>query len=159
MPSPLDKLTIPRELVFEFFAIFARMEYALKLVPRFRRPGNGDAKANWTAFANEIAPNFAPTGNQQLRDAVQYLTVPGLRYYSVVADVLDWHPFPVAGDTEALRTINLIKQLRNNLFHGAKFAQDPNSNPDRERKLVELSIVLLEHMLGLSPDVRVAYEN
>ncbi len=159
MPSPLDKLTIPRELAFQFFAMFARMEYGLKVVPRFRRPGNGDAKADWTAFANEIAPNFAPVGNQELRDAVQYLTVPGLRYYSVLGDVLDWRPFPVAGDTEALRAINLIKQLRNNLFHGAKFAQDPNSNPERERGLVESSIVLLEHMLGLSADVRMAYEN
>ena len=79
MPSPLDKLTIPRELVFEFFSMFARFEYALKVVPRFRHPGNGDAKANWTAFAEEIAPNFTPADNQQVREAFQFLTVPGLR--------------------------------------------------------------------------------
>jgi hypothetical protein len=159
MASPLDKLTIPRELVFEFFATFARMEYSLKVVPRFRQPGNGDAKADWASFAIEIAPAFAPAGDQRLRDALQYLLVPGLRYYSVLDDVLDWRPFPVVGDSEALRTIRLIKQLRNNLFHGAKFALDPNSDPDRERKLVESATLLLHHMLALSGDVRAVYEN
>jgi hypothetical protein len=42
-----------------------------------------------------------------------------------------------------------IRTVRNNLFHGGKFA----SEPSRDRELLEHSIVILNAVLELDPDV------
>lgn len=157
MEPALTHLTIDRDLALEFLAVFSRFEYALK-VSNFRHPGNGEAKANWITFANTVANAFDLNRTGELRDAFDYLTHQPLRRFAVENNRLDWFPFnlpPTASEAE--RVIRLVRQVRNNLFHGGKFARDPQSSPDRDSRLVGASLVLLRELLTLSPQVQKEY--
>lgn len=156
MEPALAHLTIDRDLALEFLTVFSRFEYALK-VSNFRHPGR-EAKANWITFANTVANAFDLNRTGELRDAFAYLTRQPLRCFAVENDRLDWFPFnlpPVASEAE--RVIRLVRQVRNNLFHGGKFARDPQSSPDHDSRLVRASLVLLRELLTLSPQVQKEY--
>lgn len=156
----MGKLTVPPELALKFFAVFSRFEYALKVIPRFRRPGDGEAKADWLAFAAEVAPHFVPNKDPATSAAFTSLADANLRYFAVVDGEAKWRAFPVPeGISDAEKAIRLIRQVRNNLFHGGKYAPDPDSNPDRERRWVESSLAILGKLLTLSNEVQAVYDN
>ncbi|HJX12988.1 MAG TPA: hypothetical protein VJ377_05605, partial [Dehalococcoidales bacterium] len=60
---------------------------------------------------------------------------------------------------EILRLIYIIKQVRNNLFHGGKFPDPigPVGDPTRDPSLIKHSITVLKHLLFSSPDVKNCY--
>jgi hypothetical protein len=160
MDRALEKLTIPSDLALRFFGAFSRFEYALKVTPAFRQPGNGEAKADWRAYATAVAPMFDLAGDPALKAACAYVTQANLRYYSVQAGQAEWRPYPLpAGITDAEKAVRLIKQIRNNLFHGGKYAHDPEGNPERDEKLVAASLVILENLLRLDEGVQAIFEN
>jgi len=153
----LTHLTVKPHLALEFLAVFSRFEFALK-VTNFRQPGDGEARADWLGFANAIRNSFDPTRTPEVQEAFVYLTSQPLRRFAVENGTLDWFPVnmpPVASEAEWV--IRLVRQIRNNLFHGGKFAPDPQSSPDRDTRLLRASLVLLRELLSLSPCVQEAY--
>lgn len=153
----LTHLTVKPDLVLEFLAVFSRFEFALK-VTNFLQPGGGEAKADWLGFADAVSCLFDPTRTAEVRDAFLYLTSEPLRRFAVEGGKLDWFPLnmpPIASEAECV--IRLVRQIRNNLFHGGKFAPDPQSSPDRDTRLLHASLVLLRELLSLSPRVQAAY--
>lgn len=157
-PDPaLVHLPVSRELALEFLAVFSRFEFALK-VTTFRQPGEGEAKANWIGFANEVAGTFNPNRTPELADAFAYVVGQPLRRFAVVNGALDWYPFNVpARISDAERVVRVVGQIRNNLFHGGKFARDPQVNAERDTKLLAGSLVLLRELRQLAPQVEAAY--
>ena len=157
MDPALSHLTVSPELALEFLAVFSRFEFALK-VSNLRRPGNGEAKADWAAFAEAVADTFDPQRTAQLTHAFVCLTGEPLRHFAVENGALTWRPFNLPeGLSQAGRVVRLIKQVRNNLFHGGKFAPDPWAGSDRDARLIQASLVVLRELLRLSPRVRAAY--
>ncbi len=159
MPSDpaLVHLPVARELALEFLAVFSRLEFALK-VTNFRQPGEGEAKADWIGFANEIAGAFNPHRTPEIANAFAYLAGQPLRRFAVENGALGWYPVNVAGGiSDAERVVRVVRQIRNNLFHGGKFARDPNASADRDTKLLEASLVLLRELRRLAPQVEAAY--
>ena len=157
-PDPaLVHLPVARELALEFLAVFSRLEFALK-VTNFRQPGEGEAKANWIGFANEIAGAFNPGRTPKIANAFAYLTGQPLRRLAVENGALDWYPFTVPqGISDAERVVRVVRQIRNNLFHGGKFARDPHANAERDTRLLEASLVVLRELRRLAPQVEEAY--
>ncbi len=124
----------------------------------FRQPGDGEARADWTALANATSNAFDPNRNAELREAFVYLTSEPPRRFVVEAGRLGWYPSnPTAGISETSKVVGLIRQVRNNLFHGGKFAPDSHSGTDRDSRLIRASLVLLRELLPLSPQVQAAY--
>ena len=157
-PDPaLIHLPVARELALEFLAVFSRLEFALK-VTNFRQPGEGEAKANWISFANEIAGAFIPNRTPEIANAFAYVAGQPLRRFAVENGVLGWYPFNVPhGISDAERVVRVVRQIRNNLFHGGKFAHDPHANGGRDTRLLEASLVLLRDLRRLAPQVEEAY--
>jgi hypothetical protein len=139
-----------RELVFKFFTVFSLFEYALKRTGFCSVGRNGEAKADWKAFAEAIHPNFKPMPGSELAEAVKYMTV-----YPVMLEVRANSGLvftqrtrqPDINDTGWLSI--LVRGVRNNLFHGGKFRFDEKRDPD----LIKSSLVILENWAHLNPDV------
>lgn len=156
--SAISKLTVDPNLAIEFLAMFSRFEYALK-VTKFRMSGNGEAKANWEAFVTEVGPLFDHKTNNSLSEAFNYLTGQPLKFLGIHGGVLDWYEFKLpANSTDADKVIRVIKQVRHNLFHGGKFAHDSHASKDRDTKLLNYGLIVLENMIQLIEEVKSAYE-
>ena len=154
----LTKLTVAPKLAIEFFAVFSRLEYALKVVPSFRRAGDGEAKADWAAFTRALNVSFDPNSNPRLMEAFSYLTIEPIKRLDVQQGTLDWLPFDPGGDTPLDKVIFVIKQIRHNLFHGGKFALDPKASRDRDTQLLKYALVVLQEIRVQIPTVKEAYE-
>ncbi len=157
--SAVSKLTVEPNLAIEFLAMFSRFEYALKVTTKFRMPENGEAKANWHAFVNEVGPLFDHKTNNSLSEAFNYLTGQPLKFLGIHDGVLDWHEFRLPeNSSNADKVIRVIKQVRHNLFHGGKFAHDSHASKDRDTKLLKYGLIVLENMIQLIEEVKSAYE-
>jgi len=157
--SAVPKLSVESNLAIEFLAMFSRLEYALK-VTRFRMSGDGEAKADWAAFAADVAPMFDPKADASLSEAFTYLTNQPLRFLGVQSGALGWYEFKLpTNSSDADQVIRVIKQVRHNLFHGGKFAPDSHASKDRDTKLLTFGLIVLESMLILIEEVRLAYEH
>lgn len=139
--SPFTHLQVPRALVCESFAVFARAEYALKEAgfckPRHSRD-NG-AEPDWDRFAREIANKFEVNQSQEVSEAIDYLLKQPPQRQVIQNGVMTWRPirlnenFPLSG--QVLQTVRMV---RNNLFHGGKHT--PHSPPGRDEKLVRSAL-------------------
>lgn len=153
----VSKLTVAPELTLEFLAVFSRLEYALK-VTRFRNAGDGEAKADWSKFSLEVSAVFDPHKNEELSNAFAYITTEPLRFLGVRNGVLDWYDFSVPNNRPLIdKAIRIIKQVRHNLFHGGKYAQDNKASADRDSKLLTSALLVLKEMQQVISEVQMAY--
>ena len=149
--SLLDYLP-PRErgLVTNFFGAFAHAEYVLKSDGYIRR-GREDAQADWDAFANSIKSRFRPSASRELQGAWAMLIDHPPRKQVIVDGRLGWREAPrPKGISAAAWGLLLVRRIRNNLFHGAKFVVGGTEQFARDRELVSAAHVLLMHALDLA---------
>ena len=85
------RLTVNPALAIDFFAMFSRFEYSLK-VTNFRRPGDGEAKADWVAFASAVSAVFSSNRSAEIARAFSYLTHNPPRYLNVRNGTIAWAP-------------------------------------------------------------------
>ena len=143
-----------REIVFEFFIVFSRFEYALM------RSGfiNGDHRgvyANWDRFAATEKDNFNPDQTPELQEAVTYFQNRPPRKQIVEEEDLVWINTPRPDNEPLLLTLTvLIRRVRNNLFHGNKISDLLERYSPRNRDLLRYSIVILYSFLDLNSHVR-----
>jgi hypothetical protein len=61
------------------------------------------------------------------------------------------------GETEYL--LRLVRDVRNNLFHGGKYPEEPVSGQSlRNSKLLQACLTILEKYLSLNADVKCFFE-
>lgn len=145
-----------RDLVITFFIAFSRFEYALK-EQGFVIRNQGKVTANWDAFAASLREDFRQERSRELQAAVNYLHDSPPRKQIIQDDTrLGWSSSRYPENTPLIHELLLsIRTIRNNLFHGAKFQEifHENQNNDRNRQLLQSSLVILEECLHLSPPV------
>lgn len=149
--DPFDNFPMPRELVLEFVAVFARCEYAMK-EGGYRRDARGVATAAWLALAEGAGRWLVSAPQSPLANAVALLTEvpPRVQMYAG-----GWQHVAFAGRNDVERAVNAAVQVRHNLFHGGK--HNP-SDPVRDRQLVEAALVLLKAVIEAEPgQLRVEY--
>jgi hypothetical protein len=151
------RFTADPDLVLRFIGVFSRLEYCLK-VTRFRQKGDGEAKADWNAFVGEAGARFNPEESPDLADAYKYLTSNPPRSLEIRNGSVLWVDYVARGTSRADEAVWIVKQIRNNLFHGGKFAYDPSSSPQRENELLKSSTILLAHLISVVPEVEQAYQ-
>lgn len=131
-----------RDLVLSFFGAFAHAEFDLKRAGLIKR-GKEDASADWDAFARSIRGKFKREQSDAFKAAWKLLLSSPPRKQVARAGVLS-----LKQESRPERTLDeeygllLVRRIRNNLFHGAKFLIGGNQSA-RDRDLVAAAHAVL----------------
>jgi len=152
-----------RELVFQFFVVFSRFEYALKsagLVKMGKTKAGENPKppkkveADWDRFADECDVQFNPASSPELKHACDYFQAHPPQKQSFEAGTLGWKETPSkAGLTYLNRLLLSVRRVRNNMFHGGKFPLNAEEGDGRNVMLLQYALVVLEACADLDGDV------
>lgn len=150
--SPFEGLRIPKDLVCEFFATFARFEFAMKEA-KFVQKGKDYASPDWDRLAQEMGEQLKVEAGSEVAAAVEYLNA---KTPQVQTPVLKWEARPLGGNTPVARAIHAAQRVRNNLFHGGKFT--PHSPEGHDERLVQCSQLLITTCLEQNGGLRALFE-
>ncbi len=142
----IELINVPKELTLEFFAAFARFEYALK---RAGYVGGDDKRAwaDWDRFALDVR-NLGDAAVAPLLESCRYLREHPPKKQVVRDGRLEWSTRPAAGSP--IEDVLLsIRTVRNIVFHGGKFPRKTVDEPLRDRQLIEECLTLLKSLLDL----------
>lgn len=146
-----------RQLAWQFFVFFSRLEYALKRCSQYLK---SNAQANWDRFGSDHNAAFGKQSSSALDDAIDYFKKsPPRKQEFDGAGGLMWSE-PIWYDNQEPLLVWLLKRVRgvrNNLFHGGKFHGYRVSDPSRDRDLLRHAIVVLDTCLTLAPEVKNAF--
>lgn len=143
------------ELIFEFFLLFSKFEYALKM-SGFHK-GNGNAEPNWEKFAEAIKDKFDKE-DKKVNEGIEYILKNPPNKQIVKDDLLEWSDTTPNFKSEVELILLYVRRVRNNLFHGGKYKGHRLENPDRSKKLLSGCIEILKYCLTLSPEANEAFE-
>lgn len=153
----LVNVALDHDLLFEFFLTFARFEFALKAAD-FVTGDLREARPDWPSFGASLDLGMARR-DPNCAAAVDYLVLHPPWRQVVIANGLAWDS--TVGFTRLDRmdqVLDLIRRVRNNLFHGGKFNDEVHSGPGRNELLLRHSIAVLHRCLELSPSVAARYD-
>jgi hypothetical protein len=145
-----------KNLINEFYWLFSKFEYALKM-SGFHN-GNGNAKADWRGFAAAIENDFDKNSSEALAKGAEYILKCPPKKQVVSDGSLEWSSTPPDSTSEVGLLLQYVCRVRNNLFHGGKYRGKVLDNPDRSEQLINGCRSILNHCLELSPKVREAFE-
>lgn len=150
-----------RRLVFRFFIVFSRFEYALKAAgwrkedreaKKKNKPEKADA--NWDEFSDELNVKFKPAKTPELQEAVDFLLNHPPRLQVINAGEVEFIDLPYSVKLSPLRRLLLyVRRVRNNMFHGGKFPLNGEDGDRRNALLLEHSLTVLEACSDLDEDV------
>ncbi|WP_148912667.1 hypothetical protein [Maritimibacter alkaliphilus] len=149
-----DIASLASEEMFEFFATFARFEYAMKRAKFLedsrtkKQKKDGDtaevnARANWNTFATLVDKSLLSTVKKcsvckvLIEDPAKRhrVTISGEKNF----DTLQWQ------DADAPQSVNdlflQVRRIRNSLFHGEK-----SVHSNRDAELVRAGLHFLDHV-------------
>lgn len=163
--SLVDRIAGDRELIFEFLVVFARFEYALKrsgfaMSSHLRDGKRRPAEPDWISFSESIAATtkFSTITDPSFVAACHYLRNNPPKCQYITDGSLSFVEAELEKAPDETYVIRLVKFVRNNLFHGGKFPNDPAPDLARNGKLLEASLIILRQCLILNDPVRGAFE-
>lgn len=143
------------KLVYRFFVVFSRFEYALKRAGY--RIGNGDGvKPDWTKFASEYIAICIPSADPKMRDVAAYFSLnPPRRLIHDDNGKMAWsEPQKRTNEPELIWLLEKVRNVRNNLFHGGKYPYNSNiDEPARDSTLLEHTLTIIEASCKFNKDV------
>lgn len=148
------------KVVFDFFIVFARMEFALKNSGYVYSNNKNEqiALPDWKTFAtmnNEgFLTNINITTNQQLLDAFNYIFENPPGKLKFISGNLRWVKHSPK-DRTLIELLSMVKNVRNNLFHGSKRLNI--SEQSKDYKLIEYSLNILHECLEIDENIRVKF--
>lgn len=152
------------ELVLQFFVTFSRFECALKRARFVRGDGYNNALPDWPKFANEKGNALLEdTTDMEFIEARAFLLREPPRKQILVrsGNYMQWRDNTKQdreGDAEYL--LRLVRDVRNNLFHGGKYPEEPVSGRRlRHSTLLQACLTILEKCLSLDDDVKYFFED
>jgi hypothetical protein len=157
--------SVDRELLLRFFLEFSRFEYALKASGMFKRHRPREnrfpkAEPDWDSFAASLRDTFEPKATEELERACEYINDSPPNHQIVADGDLMWQtPAAVDGEAEIQFLLRMVRTVRNNLFHGAKYSLGVHEDVVRAEKLMLSSLTILAACLALCPQQQHAYED
>ncbi len=161
VPGLLGPPVEDRDLVLAFFRIFSRFEYAQKASGLVVQGRFGEAAPDWNSYTRQLRGHFQGVQDQRFVDACAYLRNDPPRKQVISNNRLRWqNSRPGPGDYDERYLLRLVRTIRNNLVHGGKmpFGVGPDPDAARNRRLLEVGMVVLEQSISLSPRLRRSYE-
>ncbi len=153
----IDQLGIDHELVFRFFAVFSRFEFALKRSGEFLRADVPEAKPDWSAFAAKIEGRFESSEEPGLQDAYRYLLAEPPNTQMRSDGRVTWQRTDRrASESDEAYVLRLVRTTRNNLFHGGKYPEGDGGvvdEPGRNERLLKAGLDVLAASLRFYPSL------
>jgi hypothetical protein len=147
-PGRLD-----RDLVADFFMLFARAEFALKDAGFVRGLGKkkDEPSVDWNRFARALGSKLTSPDDPRIQEAVRFLQEKPPKKQVYRDRQLKWEPRECTNFTDPEFVIRSITTVRNNLFHGGK--EIVGLMAERDRELVQNSLVVLAYCMTLNERV------
>jgi hypothetical protein len=142
------------QLASKLFHVFSRTEYALKAAGY--NNGDGEAQADWRAFALAVEGLIANPTTGELREAIDFFFNAPPKKQVIAGGVIQWEHSAPGTNSQADKLLIYVRRVRNNLFHGGKF----NGHwfaPERSEPLLRHSIAILAACVEFVPGVDAAY--
>jgi len=151
--------------VLEFFFVFSRFEFALKEAGYVTTSGrNSDnAAPDWDAFVKQYKKIYQRSDDAD--EAVSYLLSNPPQKQKVFRDESGkfrtvWEPFKADTKAPLLKIlVDIVKVVRNNLFHGGKYGDKGWDDKDRVELLLRNSAIVIKEWLNLEQDLDVYYND
>ncbi len=153
------------EIVLQCFVTFSRFEYALKRAGFVKCDSHNNASADWRRFARErLDARLADMTDTEFAKARSYLLrePPQKQIFVKSEEIMRWQKNSQQlreGDAEYL--LRLVKDVRNNLFHGGKYPPPDGPVSDqalRNGQLLQACLTILEKCRSLDPGVNRFFE-
>jgi hypothetical protein len=147
----IQQLDIDRELLLKFFIVFSRCEYALKRSGFTNGQDGVKVEPNWDKYIKLLKADFNADRTDELKAAVDYLENNPPKKQILSKSKLAWCEQKMPQNRPQLFwLLDLVKTVRNNLFHGAKYPHAEIQDPARNKLLLESSLLILLECLELS---------
>ncbi len=141
-----------RNYIFEFFAKFSRLEYALKK-NKFSKDLHGYVETDFVKFEVSIDEVHI---NKYIKDFITYLDKEPIR--QIELDGTYGIGIKPSG-SDVQRLSKHLKKIRNNLFHGSKFPNLPEyMDGSRGDRLIRDGINAIDYLASLNDDVYSTYK-
>lgn len=143
---------LPPELTLRFFAVFARLEFAMKYADCLVTTNPGDtAMASRKTLAAKLPASFFETAKavapELIAEPPRALVAQGASLPQFDGDA--------AAVTDTLGLLHAVWQVRNNLFHGNKTAP---ANRARDVRLMTECLAVIDVILAASDAVAERFE-
>lgn len=142
------------KLAAEFFRVFSRTEYALK-VSGFNN-GEGPAEANWGQFARAVEAFVESPPTPEVAKAIELMFNEPPKKQFIESRLIKWREVTPNTNSNSDSLFQYIRRVRNNLFHGGKF-NGRWFEPERSELLIRACLVILSSVVEVEPRVREAY--
>jgi len=149
--------TISNELLLEFFLTFSKFEYALKASGYLLEQKN--AKANWGGFEDEIEKIFRIDQNEKLKKACQNILDYPPKKQVVVEKSLKWESSNRGNVSDIKFLLQMVRCIRNNLFHGGKHNNKQYGLSNRTKILLDSALAIMYECLRLNPVIRDKFDH
>lgn len=146
---------IDRCLLFDFFLVFSRTEYALKN-GGFSKGDERRVDPDWEMFSASIKDVFDKDKSRELSDAFNYMLQSPPKKQVLRQNKLYWDEnIPNGNLANIEKVLILVRRIRNNLFHGGKHN---DANTDRNELLLKSSLAIIRECILLHPIVKETYD-
>jgi hypothetical protein len=143
-----------RMRLFGFLALFARWECALKSTGYVRTNGLHHALADWNRFATDNEAAIAMLADGDFVAARTFLLASPPKQQVLNNGAVEWRDNPRRpNETDAMYLFRVVKDVRNNLFHGGKFVTGFAPELARDRALVDHATRVLESAASIDQRV------
>ena len=150
------------EIVLQFLVTFSRFEYALKRAGFVKGDRHNNASADWCRFAREkLHSRLADIPDTEFTEARWYLLQepPGKQIFVKDKRIVRWEANSQwSRESEAEYLLRLVKDVRNNLFHGGKYPDGPVGEQTRNRRLLQACLTILDYCLSTDEKVKCFFE-
>jgi hypothetical protein len=149
------------ELVLKFFATFSAFECALKQAHFVKGDRYNNAVPNWDAFSGAVSKQLAGIKDDTFTKAKQYLLQkPPMKQVLIKSSTsVGWAKNSRRGkEPDEQYLLRLVRDVRNNLFHGGKYPSSriapPSAEMLRNKELLEACLTILGRCQSLNAGVR-----
>lgn len=147
-PGPGD------EIIYDFLLAFSRWEYALKMAGdgKYAGVGSGDhvVTVKWRDWARDHLADWEQKRPTSL-SAFEIIQKPPQYQAKMMSGRLEPRDRAAPAQEDLTSVLDLVYAVRNNLFHGGKWAM---RDPARDERLLEQCLSLVEMFIDLDDEVK-----
>lgn len=147
------------ELILEFFAKFSGFECALKQAHFVKGDQYNNALPDWDRFADTLNGQLAGITDRDFINARSYLlqAPPKKQMFTKSDKTVRWEKNSKRSkESDERYLLRLVRDVRNNLFHGGKYQAEPepvDGEALRNCELLKACLTILDKCRSLNADV------
>lgn len=142
-----------RDVIFGFFWLFSRFEYAIKKIHVPEVNSEQRATPDWKAAKSRPKWQTLDSDARRCPKASRLFDPAPRKQIFKPSKQLGW------SDHQETHALDLVKHVRNNLFHGGKFPDGVVEGSEDDLQLIRAASEVLHLALGLDADFRSVVEH